>query len=56
LFSASDQLGDCFFNARSNVTPSSSLQSLKSHYPRIVLLESQNLNAVIGCVGWESLD
>jgi hypothetical protein len=44
LFSASDQLGDCFFNARFSLTPSSSLQSLKSHYPRIVLLESQNLN------------
>ncbi len=56
LFSASDQLGDCFFNARFNLTPSSSLQSLKSHYPRIVLLESQNLNAVIGCVGRGSLD
>ncbi len=36
LFSASDQLGDCFFNARFNLTTSSSLQSLKSHYPRIV--------------------
>ncbi len=56
LFSASDQLGDCFFNARFNLTPSSSLQTLKSHYPRIVLLESQNLNAVIGCVWWGYLD